>query len=479
MVMIGRTLELMKAFDRFSFSDHDYGCNNADRDFEFKYESGLAFTEFLGIPATSAMRRRAVEGHGVYGVKLFDFSRPAGDQEVPEQEAGIDADLVDHDTTYASYSNQTVAVFVLDVRTSKTPWITGAGPFNPDYQGDFLGESQWKWFESSIQRSRAAVNVIVNGLQVHANLFPNADIAESWSSYPVAQQRLFDALLQDGVEAPVLISGDVHMTQLMRKDCVRKGDLHNRRSLVELTTSGMTHSWGSLSTPMVEQSNQPFWLYWKEWYESSVRANTMRLMHYVCPWTSIMISDTEGHGNLHESGGGENARTGRQFSLQKNFGELEFDWNDRTVALRSFGENPNDPPLLMARMSMDQLSGRAPMPSGGLTQQDFLAEADAGGHRSMDNSEWICVNHRGRDSPLAHVISHTMTAVVLIALVPLPFLLPILAFVSFRKRSQQPETFVNNPRPSTGRVEPLSILKRTSVVNTHGRRRKAADLSFR
>lgn len=216
-------------------ADHDFGCNNADRTYEFKYESGLAFVDFLDEPDVSPMRQRAQAGHGVYGVKVFDFARPRGNQEVPDWEAGVDVDVALGPPSDL-YSNQTVAIFVLDVRTEKTPWKKGSDRYRPDYEGDFLGERQWQWFEKSIRRSRAAVNVIVNGLQVHAHRFPDGNVAESWAQYPRAQQRLFDAVLQDSVESPILVSGDVHMAQLMRKDCARKGEHRARRSLVEMTT---------------------------------------------------------------------------------------------------------------------------------------------------------------------------------------------------------------------------------------------------
>lgn len=181
------------------------------------------------------MRTRALEGLGVYGVKLFDFSRPRGQHEVPEWDAGIDADLPAPPHPY-HHSNQTVAVFVLDVRTNKSPWKKGSGKYLPDFEGDFLGEQQWQWFEQSIRRSRASVNIVVNGLQVHAQRFLDGNVAESWAQYPRSQQRLFDAVLNNSVEAPILVSGDVHMAQLMRKDCATKGEYSVSRSLLEFTT---------------------------------------------------------------------------------------------------------------------------------------------------------------------------------------------------------------------------------------------------
>lgn len=242
-------------------TDHDYGCNNADKTFEYKYETTNAFVEFLGEADSSPMAQRAAAGYGVYGVKLFDFERPHGQQLVPDHIAQIDPDVVVADDDNVNlganhhefvqnvrshlppdYSNKTVAVFVLDVRTNKDPWKKH---LNKDYAGDFLGERQWQWFEAAMKRSRAAVNVVVQGLQVHGELFPNPNIAEQWGSFPRARQRLFDIILHDEVTSPsILVSGDVHMTQLLRDDCRNMKDPSKpRRVMMEMTTSGMTHSW--------------------------------------------------------------------------------------------------------------------------------------------------------------------------------------------------------------------------------------------
>jgi len=415
--------------------DHDFGCDNSDETYEHKYESGLAYVDFIGMPKESAMSQRALAGHGVYGVKVFDFSRPEGHNEVPEEEAGIDPDASFDEIhpLVPSYSNQTVAVFVLDVRTNKTPWKKGSAALQLDYDGDFLGERQWQWFETSIRRSRASVNVVVTGLQVHANRHPDGNIAEAWEPFPRAQQRIYDLLLQDGVESPILISGDVHMAQLMRKDCVRQGD-GKARSLVEMTTSGMTHSWGTTSSrPLGDETGRPTFV---ERHEAFVKTGMVNMLHRVCPWTDVMKSDgKQSTDGLYENGGGEGAKQGLQFSLLKNFGELEFDWEERTVALRAFGEEQDGPPLLMAKMSMDSLSGRTGvLPGSRVSSKDFEKEAKFR-HPAADG-DWICINHRGRDSQLHHMIGRVATMGFLTILVPFPLLLPSLAlFLMFRRRS--------------------------------------------
>jgi len=397
-------------------SDHDYGCNNADRTFAHKLESAKAFVDFIGEPKDSAMNRRARAGHGVYGVKLFDFDRPRGQQLVPEDEAGIDPDVEGRYDTDSLHSNRTVAVFVLDCRSNKTPWKTGSDSFSPDYEGDFLGERQWTWFETAIRRSRASINVVVNGLQVHGDRFPDGNVAESWSKYPRAQQRLFDAMLQTGVESPVLVSGDVHMAQFSRKDCHRQ-QTDDVKSLVEMTTSGMTHSWGTLSSP--PSNDLDYKPSFQERYGTFFAGTLMRSLHLLCPWTELMVS-APSPGGLYESGGAEGAKTGTQYSLQKNFGELEFDWEKRTVTMRAIGEDTNSVPLLSGRWSMDQLSGRASIPGSPLKRKDFELQRN---HDSLLGGEWTCVNYRGRVSVLEQMLGHVATGFVL-TLAPFPVLVP-------------------------------------------------------
>jgi PhoD-like phosphatase len=427
--------------------DHDFGCNNADQSYEFRHESAIEYVTFLGQPSESPMSRRAHAGLGVYGVKLFDFDRLHGEQEVPDDEASIDPDVDSasgHFTPIPTYSNRSVAVFVLDVRSNKSPWKQGIEGFQLDYEGDFLGEEQWEWFETAIRRSRAAVNVVVTGLQVHAQVFPNGNIAESWGMVPKARQRLMDAVLQDGVQAPILISGDVHMTQIMRKDCESmNGGSAKPRSLVEMTTSGMTHSWGSLSSPPLSDPGRLPTLWEK--YETFIMSTTMRLLHTFSPWTALLISDAPNAG-LYHNGGGEGAKEGLQYSLEKNFGELEFDWEQRSVAFRAMGEHAGEPPLLMANWTIDQLSGIEAIPGSLLTPQNFLDETKL--HQTY-RGEWTCINHRGSPSILLQgagfVTTVTGISVLLLFPVVLSAYLALMLILGRRYRRRR----LLSPKPNS------------------------------
>jgi len=359
----------------------------------------------------------------VYGVKLFDFSRPQGQTEVDEREAAIDPDAESSGIPKSyQYSNRTVAVFVLDVRSNKTPWKQGAAAYIPDLDGDFLGERQWQWFETAIRNSKASVNIVVNGLQVHSTLFPDANIAEAWGKFPRSQKRLFDAMLQEGVESPVLISGDVHMTQLMRKDCVRQGKMGGpSRPLLELTTSGMTHSWGTLDNPPLFSPLE------KPSPEARIQSlgsqALMHLLHYFSPWKALVKGKTLEPASSSMS---------LQYSLKKNFGEVEFDWDSRQLTIKSMGEDSMRAPLVEFSVSFDELSGRSAELERHLTRRDFALEAT-----SSVSSEWVCVNYRGRGTVISQIGGHVATVFGLVAMVALPLFISIalvLKSVSSRRR---------------------------------------------
>ena len=169
--------QLIKEVNIFgTFDDHDYGIDNGDKTFPLKREAAIAYVEtFLQLPKDSIMARRARGGEGVYGVRIFDFSRPIGQELLSDDEAGIDPEVARNEVP--SYSNRSVAVFVLDVRSNKTPWIKGGvRKFFSDYGGDFLGETQWAWLQEALSRSMASVNIVVNGLQVHADKIGRAHV---------------------------------------------------------------------------------------------------------------------------------------------------------------------------------------------------------------------------------------------------------------------------------------------------------------
>lgn len=164
-----------------------------------------------------------------------------------------------------------------------------------------------------------------------------------------------------------------------------------------------------------------------------VRRTTMTMMHHINPWTDLLVSDgsSESEG-LFESGGAEGAKQGVQYSLERNFGELEFDWEERTIVMRTMGEDPKAPPLLSLKVDMDQVTGVREMPGSTLSAQDFSTQAIK--QQEALDADWVCINHRGRVSTTGEVMGHLGVGVGLATVASLPLMLPVLmALLCFRR----------------------------------------------
>lgn len=446
-----------------TIDDHDMGMNNADETYEFKRESAVEFLNFVGEDRQSAMFQRAWKGYGVYGVKVFDFGNSKGRDTflLSDEEAGMDPDVVGYvestkrdmpSSSAKQYKEKRVAIFLLDARTNRTPWGHGLDAWKRNYSGDFLGERQWKWFEHAIAKSDAALNIIVNGLQVHPFRHPNCNAAEQWSQFPTSRQRLYDAIMRDDVRAPILVTGDVHMAQIMRKDCwLRKKDhggsfspaRSRPRPLVEFTTSGMTHSWGT-----VFASSEKFHKTWRYLPMHILSKSVMTVAHWILPMPDVMVSqlsstlssdnfekesETAGSG-LYENGGAEGAKHGKQYSLEKNFGEIEIFWENNTIAVRALGEDESAPPLLSASFSLDELSGTQIMPGSidNIQSYQYSGRFMLDGS-IVDDSQTICVNHRGPAS-IIHFIFGFVAMTILVSIFLLGPQLLLCRFLFHRMR---------------------------------------------
>ena len=105
---------------------------------------------------------------------------------------------------------------------------------------DVLGDEQWQWLHQQLDNSSARVHLIFSGIQVfHQYAFP---MAETWVKFGPAKDRLLELLTGLNVSAPILISGDVHYAEMSRASCLcdRTGQTSQ---IVEITSSGLTHTW--------------------------------------------------------------------------------------------------------------------------------------------------------------------------------------------------------------------------------------------
>jgi alkaline phosphatase D len=188
-----------------TWDDHDYGLDDAGKEFPGKVESQQMFWDFMDEPADSKRRQQ----EGVYTSHVFG---PPGKR---------------------------VKLFILDTRYHRDPISSG---------GDMLGAAQWAWLERELANSDAQVNIIASSIQFipnhHATLCPLCYLeqspfkVESWAHFKSERKRLLDIIKREKVDGVIILSGDVHMGEILeaKPTCMLPYSLH------EMTSSGMTHS---------------------------------------------------------------------------------------------------------------------------------------------------------------------------------------------------------------------------------------------
>ncbi len=151
-----------------TWDDHDFGYNNAGKEYPLKAYSKDLFRRFWGLEQEIPACR-----DGVYFSKIFP------------SEGG------------------TLQVILLDVRYNRDL------PFT---DGTVLGESQWSWLESELQRP-ADLRLLVSGFQY---LLPHEAGSETWDQYPKEMDRLCELIKSVNAEGVLLITGDQHYGEVAR-----------------------------------------------------------------------------------------------------------------------------------------------------------------------------------------------------------------------------------------------------------------------
>jgi alkaline phosphatase D len=163
-----------------TWDDHDYGANDAGREFPMKRASENMFLDFFDVPETSQQRQHP----GVYGAYLYG---PVGKR---------------------------VQVLLLDTRYFRSPLkiMPGVkGNYLPIDTPDttMLGEEQWEWLERELRRP-AEVRILASSIQV----LPNDHTWEKWGTMPAERSRLLELLAETRANGVIILSGDRHHGEL-------------------------------------------------------------------------------------------------------------------------------------------------------------------------------------------------------------------------------------------------------------------------
>lgn len=158
-----------KSFWVATWDDHETGMDNGDRENPVLEQARDWFKAFTPNPSFGA------NGEGVYWIQQW------GD----------------------------VDIILLDDQSFRTPTTTALA--HPE-TATLLGSEQFDWLVDRLAGSKAVFKIIVNGSPF--NDFSRKE--DAWVSYPAERERLMDAIARHRVGGVVLLSGDVHRSELFR-----------------------------------------------------------------------------------------------------------------------------------------------------------------------------------------------------------------------------------------------------------------------
>lgn len=192
-----------------TWDDHDYGINDGGKEFPAKAESRDLMLDFLDVPAEREIRQR----EGAYDAYTFG----------PE---GRQVKVMLLDTRY----------FRDDLQASEREGVR----YDPNPEGDILGEAQWNWLEKELRDSEAQINIIASSIQV----IPEQHGFEKWANFPNSRERLLQLVADSGAKGVVFLSGDRHMGEISRLNIAGVP-----YPVYDITSSGLTHSYEEAEEP--------------------------------------------------------------------------------------------------------------------------------------------------------------------------------------------------------------------------------------
>lgn len=200
------------------WDDHDYGENDAGKDYPKKEQSRQIMLDFWDVPEDSERRHRE---DGIYTSTMYG----EGEQKIHVilPDLRWNRDDLNH-VTRQQYAEE------------RAPNNLGPYVKHDDRQKSMLGEKQWQWLEEELKKP-SRVKIIASSLQLLADFTG----WESWANFPGDRQRLFDLIKKHRVNGVILVSGDTHWGEFSYYD------ENLDYPLWEVTSSGLTQEWKQVS----------------------------------------------------------------------------------------------------------------------------------------------------------------------------------------------------------------------------------------
>ena len=201
-----------------TWDDHDYGKNDAGKNYPFKEQSKEIFLDFFEEPRTSERRNHK----GIYHAYEYEFS------------------------------GQKLQIILLDTRTFRDDLAPYKGEYDKDEKYNFyyksyaahtdttatiLGKTQWNWLEKQLKKP-ADIRIIGTGTQFGISW----NGYESWANFPHEQEKMFQIIKKTKANGVFFISGDVHYSEISKLETT------NNYPIYDFTSSGLSSTW-EFATP--------------------------------------------------------------------------------------------------------------------------------------------------------------------------------------------------------------------------------------
>jgi alkaline phosphatase D len=182
------------------WDDHDYGRNDAGKEYQYREESQQLFLDFFDVSQEDARRNR----EGVYS--SYDLK----------------------------WKSHTIRLILLDARYHRDELKRKNRVYQKNENGTILGDAQWDWLENELSDEEVSLYIIACGIQ----FIPKDHDYEKWANFPQERQKLFDLIQKKQPKGALLLSGDRHIAEISRLQ-VEGLDY----PLIDVTSSGLTHVW--------------------------------------------------------------------------------------------------------------------------------------------------------------------------------------------------------------------------------------------
>jgi alkaline phosphatase D len=175
-----------------TWDDHDYGANDAGREYPMKRASKQVFLDFFGEPPDSERRLRS---GGVYDAYLYG----------PEDRR-VQVILLDTRWDRSPLTRVGDAEIAARKRLNVGPYTVSAGP-----DARILGEDQWLWLEQQL-RLPARLRLIGSSIP----FLQDGTGSETWANFPDERARLLELIDATEAQGVIFITGDTHRAQFSK-----------------------------------------------------------------------------------------------------------------------------------------------------------------------------------------------------------------------------------------------------------------------